>query len=215
MIRIFIETGENQAKKNDKKITNEQDFVIKFIEHHFPGKVNGVDFEVKGLGGKDTLENSAPVFQLTNEGDVNLLIFDADGPANGGGFAVRKADIERQRLQLHLNFELFLWPNNSDDGDFESLVLEMINPQHQGVLDCFEGFEKCVGGHDPEGLLYELPGRKGEAYTYIELMKLSTDERKSLHKGYWHFENPKFWDLDAAAGNALKTFLQPFFIQTK
>lgn len=212
MIRIFIESGVNPAKAKGKKVTNEQDFVIKFIEHHFPTKVNGVDFWVFGLGGKDTLANSIPMFQLANLGDKNIVIFDADGSSNGGGFSIRKKAIEQERAQLKLDFDLFLWPNNANDGDFENLLLQMINPKHRGVLDCFERFEMCVGGHDPEGKLYELPGRKAEAYTYVDIMRMSDEDRKAFHHdGYYHFDYLDFWDLDAEAGHALKAFLHPYF----
>lgn len=211
MIRIFLETGENQAKSKNKKTTNEQDFIVKFIEHHFPTKKYGVDFEVSGLGGKDTLDISAPMFYLKNEEDKNVVIFDADTDKNGGGFTKRRDAILKQKTALNLDFDLFLWPNNKDDGDFENLLLGMINPRHQGVLDCYEGFEKCVSGRDPNGEEYELPGRKGEVYTYIEIMKLTEAARKELHKGFYQFDNSDYWDLDAQAGNVLKSFFSQFF----
>ena len=86
----------------------------------------------------------------------------------------------------------------------------MINPQHQGVLDCFDGFVQCVGGRDPNGSLYELPDRKAEMYTYIEIMKLSKDEEDKLHKGYFLFDNASFWNLDSPVADNLKDFLALF-----
>lgn len=118
----------------------------------------------------------------------------------------------KDRKKLSLKFDLFLWPNNRDDGDFETLLLKMINPKHQGVLDCFQGFEKCVGGRDPKGLMYELPGLKAEMYTYIEIMKLSEDERKALKNGFYQFDNPEYWDLDSADAMPLKAFLDRYFL---
>ncbi len=210
MIHIYIESGVEQAKGKNKKTTNEKDFIIKFIEHHFPGKLYEVDFDVRGIGGKDKLEASAPIFRLA-ENDTNIVVFDADSPLNGGGFNKRKSEIETQRQKLSLNFELFLWPNNHEDGDFETLLLKMINPKHQGVLDCFQGFEKCVGGRDPKGLMYELPGLKAEMYTYIEIMKLSDDERKTLKNGFYQFDNPEYWNLDSAEAKPLKIFFEQYF----
>ena len=36
MIKIFIESGVNDAKKHEKETTNEQDFIMKVIAKHFP-----------------------------------------------------------------------------------------------------------------------------------------------------------------------------------
>lgn len=211
MIHIYIESGVEQAKGKNKKTTNEKDFVVNFIEHHYPGKRNEVDFDVQGIGGKDKLNASAPIFRMA-EDDVNIVIFDADCPSKGGGFNMRKCDVEKQMQDLSLHFDLFLWPNNRDDGDFETLLLKMINPKHQGILDCFQGFEKCVGGKDPTGTMYELPGLKAEMYTYIEIMKLSEDERKELKNGYYQFGNPEYWNLDSADAMPLKAFLDRYFL---
>lgn len=211
MIRLYVESGEIAAKKKSKKATNEIDFLVKFIQHHFPNRVCGVDFEVHGLGGKDTLENSAPILRDIEESDLNVLVFDADNSTNEGGFSVRKKHLEEERARLGLNFELFLWPNNCDDGDFETLLESMINPKHQGVLECFQKFQMCVGGQDPEGTMYALPGLKAEMYTYIEIMNLSDDKRQELHDGYYQFDDPEYWNLSSEAANPLKIFLTNYF----
>lgn len=55
--------------------------------------------------------------------------------------------------------------------------------------------------------LYNLPGRKAKIYTYIEMMKKSKEEQESFKRGYWLFNRPDLWNMDAPAGNALKNFL--------
>lgn len=212
MIRIFIESGVSDATKSAKQITNEQEFVIKFVEHHFPRYVYKKDFDVIGIGGYTKLEKSKPIFEDIRSEDINLVIFDADGVSNGGGFIKRQQYLLNEKGRLNISFDLFLWPNNHDDGDFESLLQKMINPQHQGILDCFDGFTKCVGGHDPSGSLYDLPDRKAEMYTYIEIMKLSKEEEIKLHQGYYLFDNVNFWNLDASAADNLKKFLSSYMI---
>lgn len=211
MIKIYIESGVAAAQKNNKRTTPEQDFIEKFIEHHFAGKKANVDFMVCGLGGKDTLEASAPLFRDITDEDSNIVIFDADTQHNNGGFSDRQKHIASERERLGLEFEFFLWPNNHDDGDFESMLLNMINPKHAGILKCYEGFEMCVGGHDPEQKQYDLPGRKGEVYTYVEIQKLTDDQRKQLSKGFYQFDNTEYWDMDAEYCSSLKTFLSTYF----
>lgn len=210
MIRIFIESGVNSAISCNKETTNEEEFIKKFIQHHFKGIVYKIDFEIYGIGGYTNLENSKPSLEDKKKQDVNLVIFDADGIYNGGGFDVRKKAIIEMKERMGVDFELFLWPNNHDDGDFESLLLQMINNKHQGVLDCYDSFVKCVERRDSKGKLYELPGRKAEMYTYIDIMRLSKKERDKLHKGYYLFDNDQYWDLDAKAANSLRDFLLPY-----
>lgn len=211
MINIYIESGVNQAKRKSKETTNEQDFLVNFIQHHFPGKVRGLDFQVIGFGGKDTLANNATILaDSIIQGNENIVIFDADTPYNQGGYQKRKSEIEEIKATNNMKFNLFLWPNNHEDGDFESLLLQMINLDHKGILDCFDNFTMCVGGHDPEQKLYDLPGRKSEIYTYIELMRKSPLQQDAFKRGYWLFNNPSFWNLDAKAGYPLYEFLKAF-----
>ena len=42
MIKIFIESGVNAARKHDKETTNEQDFIVKVIAKHFPNSLVSV-----------------------------------------------------------------------------------------------------------------------------------------------------------------------------
>lgn len=212
MIHIYIESGVKQAKKKNKETTNEQDFVEHFIAYHYPEKINDIDYKVEGFGGKDKLAMNKPYLELNSDGDINLVIFDADTEQNGGGFEKRKSEIEKIKTDNSMNFELFLWPNNSDDGDFESLLIEMTNLDHYGILECFDNFEKCVGGHDPEEKLYDRPGRKAKIYTYIELMKKSKKEQESFRKGYWLFDKADLWNMNAPAASALKKFLDQWLI---
>lgn len=212
MINIYIETGIKLAQKNGKETTNELDFLAKFILHHFPEKQYHRDFEILGIGGKDSLAQSASYIALAKaKGDVNLIIFDADTLENGGGFSNRKDKIIKAQQDNGLNVPFFLWPNNHDDGDFESLLLGMINQEHKGLLECYEGYEMCVSGKDPEEKSYNRPNRKGAIHSYISTMKKTRAEKELFSKGYWLFDDSRFWNLDADAGKPLKEFLSTFF----
>ena len=209
MTRIFIESGVQQSSKKGKETTNEQNFVEEFIAHHFPEKRKGVDFEVIGIGGKDTLAvTKLPFEENTLAGGTNILLFDADTAENLGGYAVRSEELLREKDELGLDFELFLWPNNQDDGDFESLLMQMVNPIHQCLLDCFNGFEMCIRGNDPEEKLYKTPERKSAIYTYINSFIKTQSEEKKMKAGYWFFNDSRFWNLDADAGKPFAEFLK-------
>lgn len=211
MINIYIESGLNRAKRAGKSTTNEKDFVEKFIKHHFPDYELGKDYSVIGIGGKDKLEKNASILEISSLKNTNVVIFDADTVQNKGGYTKRVKEIEKIKSENNMKFDLFLWPNNQDDGDFETLLMHMVAPHHIGVIKCFEGYEKCVGGQDPDNEKYVLPGRKGCMYTYIEIMKKNKEEKLLFKDGYWLFDNPQYWDLDAEYGLPLKQFLEKYF----
>ena len=173
MIKIFIESGVNNAKKHDKETTNEQDFIVKIITKHFPNCQYKRDFDVIGTNGWMNIPHNEYEFkENTDKGFSNLVIFDADEDKNGGGFAKRQADILAFKSDS-IDFDLFLWPDNQNDGDFELLLSKIVNQDHQCLLDCYEHFEEEVRANDPEEVKYETPGRKGEMYSYISLHKMS------------------------------------------
>ena len=215
MIKIFIESGVNAAKKHDKETTNEQDFIVKVIAKHFPNCKYKVDFDVIGINGWTNIPKNEYEFkENSDKGFSNLVIFDADEERNGGGFAKRQSEILAMKSES-IEFDLFLWPDNHTDGDFEMLLSKIINPEHQCLLDCYESFEEEVRANDPEEVKYETPGRKGEMYSYISLQKMSQRQKGFLSKGYWMFDDSKYWDLSSDELNPLIEFLSVYFDEWK
>lgn len=212
MIRIFIESGISAAITNGKKTTNEKDFLEKVIAHFFPKAILARDYEVVGVDGWTNITNQSFDFSLnTDEGGINLVIFDADEESNGGGFRKRKASLDDLKKQAGIEFDLFLWPNNKDNGDFELLLSMAINTKHQCLLDCYDEFEDNVRMHDPNEEKYVTPGRKGKMYTYETLHKGLQKYEKEIKSGYWQFDNPEYWNLEAEHIKPLVAFLSRYF----
>ena len=215
MIKIFIESGVNAARKHDKETTNEQDFIVKVIAKHFPNCKYKVDFDVIGINGWTNIPKNEYEFkENSDKGFSNLVIFDADEERNGGGFAKRRSEILAMKSES-IEFDLFLWPDNHTDGDFEMLLSKIINSEHQCLLDCYENFEDEVRANDPDEVKYETPGRKGEMYSYISLQKMSQKQKKELSKGYWMFDDSKYWDLSSDELKPLIDFLGVYFNEWK
>ena len=215
MIKIFIESGVNAAQKHDKETTNEQDFIVKVIAKHFPNCKYKVDFDVIGINGWTNIPKNEYEFkENSDKGFSNLVIFDADEERNGGGFAKRQSEILAMKSES-IEFDLFLWPDNHTDGDFEMLLSKIINSEHQCLLDCYENFEDEVRANDPDEVKYETPGRKGEMYSYISLQKMSQKQKKELSKGYWMFDDSKYWDLSSDELKPLTDFLGLYFNEWK
>ncbi|MDE7457150.1 MAG: hypothetical protein K2M96_10685 [Prevotella sp.] len=212
MIKIFIESGVNDSQKRGKDTTNEQDFIVNIVAKHFPECQYGKDYEIVGTGGWTNLPNL--VYEFKSNSDVegqNLVIFDADENRNGGGFANRQGEINRLLEPHQIEFRLFLWPDNRTDGDFELLLSKIVNSEHRCLLDSYEHFEEEVRNNDPDNEKYDIPGRKGEMYTYISLHKKSGIQNKKFKKGYWLFDDERYWNLSSDELRPLLDFFRPYF----
>ena len=112
MIRIFIES------KN--RSTPEYKFVDTLLKHM---GINQASYEIIPMNGKDTIHlDKNQLIHNTAQAGRKIIIFDADSEENLGGFRRRKDDLESKLKQLDITAELFLWPNDNEDGDFETFL---------------------------------------------------------------------------------------------
>ena len=99
--------------------------------------------------------------------------------------------------------DIFLFPNNRDDGDFETLISQLTQKEkHKRFFDCFEDYERCLGTD------YLSPNLKGKLFTYISAMPMSKTKRDRLGQGQWLFENNDYWNLESEALEPLKNILK-------
>lgn len=201
MTKIFIEA--------EDKTTPEYNFLKAFVSLHFPTK--DVEFTcIGGIGNLFNETNKNQISQAQEVGEQVLILIDADTISKGYGFAKRKADIDNDMQTHKLSVPYFIFPNNNDDGDVETLMESAARRDlHQVFFDCFEDYEKCVSGvKDQSGQpLYNTPNLKGKLHTYMNAQKLSNKLRRKLGTGNWLFDNTNYWDLHAVALQPLKDFL--------
>lgn len=198
MTRIYLETQKEQ--------TSEYCFIKSIINNCL--EIDDSQFEIVPVNGKDNLRNVATkLIETSLEGGRNVIIFDADNPAKGGGFVARKEFIETFLHTGDIDAEVFLFPNNQDDGDFETLLLRIVQrDKHALFFDCYEDYEKCLGEE------YEHPNLKGKIFTYVSAQKMTGPQRKKLGQGDWMFDNPEIWDLGSSNLQPLIEFLQKIFV---
>lgn len=211
-LHIFVETGIPVVKKNNKQYTNEWHFIQQYTKH-LCSTLSDEDIDIIDVGGKDKLaffDNQMRDF--TVNGEKNLVIFDCDSMATGGGLKKRRDDFEALKKSANIDFDYFLFPNNQDEGAFEDLLLRIINPKHQGIMDCFSRYEQCVGGQNEAmgGNCYEMPNIKAKIYTYITAFKRSKRDADIVKSGDWNFCNDEYWDLDHSYLLPLKSFLSRY-----
>lgn len=201
MVRIFIE-----AKK---EATSEFVFVKSYLA--FLGIEKNL-YEIVCVDGKDNLKNCRNKFaENTIEGGRNLVVFDADFPKTNGGFQTRRSDLLEQLKEMGAEADLFLFPNNADDGIFENLLENlMLAEKHKQLLDCYHDYELCLGKD------YVAPNTKGKVFTYISSQKgLSNTQRNKLGSGQWLFDNSLYWNLDCDYLRPFKEFLLTYLKEKK
>ncbi|MDR1897480.1 MAG: hypothetical protein LBR10_11885 [Prevotellaceae bacterium] len=143
--------------------------------------------------------------QNTDSSGVNLVIFDADDD-----FAARKAALEKTRSEIGVTFELFLFPNNQENGTLENLLENIILDKNRPIFQCWDGYEQCLRNTTIAGRDEPLttPAKKTKIYAYLEaLLGKSKSEKKKIKEVERDYRNKDHWNLEADYLKPLKMFL--------
>lgn len=79
-----------------------------------------------------------------------------------------KKEILSKTQQKITEEQIFLFPNNQDDGDLETLLLEIA--KHDEFLKCFERYLECLKSKEHHGPIKNI--RKNMLYAYLEVFEL-------------------------------------------
>lgn len=196
MTRIFVEG-------------RDKEFIEVYLSHLYRDTWKG-KVEVISTGGYTSLYatevNKSKLEDTLRGGGVNLVIFDADFSSNGGSHDVRMSFLQLQLKHIGYTPEIFLFPDNKEDGDFETLLEKIINPSHMGLLSCFKGYEKCISGYNQP--LYKTPNRKNMIHSYLYTFIKSEEDEKSFNKKSYLYMNTEYWNLNVIHLDPLKEFLE-------
>ncbi len=102
------------------------------------------------------------------------IIFDADkkeSQESDAGFDNKLKHICKELKEKGIDFsreQIFLFPNNQDDGDLETLLLEIA--KHDEFLKCFEGYLECIKSKEHYKPIKNI--RKTKWYAYLEALGL-------------------------------------------
>lgn len=144
--------------------------------------------------------------QNTNQGGVNLVIFDADKEPD-----VRRKELETIREKHNVEFELFLLPNNKDKGELEDLLEHIINPNNKPIFDCWENYEKELVKQDiPDRTPPPLttPAKKTKTCGYFKTMlEKSKSQKKQVKEVKHNYDNTHHCNLDVEYLKPSKEFL--------
>ncbi|MGL2484126.1 DUF3226 domain-containing protein [Helicobacter pylori] len=121
------------------------------------------NFKVQNIKGKDNL--SKRLLEIEKY-DKTLIIFDADKDYESNKKEILK--VVSKTKQTISEEQIFLFPNNQDDGDLETLLLEIA--KHDEFLKCFEGYLECIKSKEHYKLIRNI--RKNMLYAYLEVFEL-------------------------------------------
>ncbi|MGL2477494.1 DUF3226 domain-containing protein [Helicobacter pylori] len=121
------------------------------------------NFKVKDVKGKDNL--SKRLLEIEKY-DKTLIIFDANKDYESNKKEI--LTVVSKRKQTISEEQIFLFPNNQDDGDLETLLLEIA--KHDEFLKCFESYLECIKSKEHYKPIKNI--RKNMLYAYLELFEL-------------------------------------------
>jgi len=149
-----------------------------------------------------------------------VVIFDAD---IDNDFAKSYSEITKN-LPDDLDYKIFLFPNNHDIGNLETLLENIIPNQtpNNEVMKCFDKFGDCITEIKYRPLT--IPPQKSKIFTYLDVLipnkqkyvkekngattKIVKDFRKEEDRDY---TNSFHWDLNSMYLNNLMKFIKENF----
>jgi hypothetical protein len=182
-----------ESKKSDAK------FLIDFIEERFGIKFYTNDFIE--LGSWSGYKNEVKKYTELYTDKVQITILDADN-----SFKDRKKEVESDFEKLGIESNLFLFPNNCEDGNLENILATIAS--RQDLINCFQAYEECVK-------LFPKKLNDARIYSYLDMLlhpnplQSNLDLRKDENRDY---RNKEHWNLNNDYLDALHNFLSPFLI---
>ncbi len=156
---------------------------------------------VSAVGGKDEIKLSKVDFEKNYKlGIKNVIIFDAD--------QISKTKLDFQSYEFINEFEIdfFFFPNNSENGDLETILENIINTDNSEIFECWSAYEICL---DSKVKNYTTPARKTKIYAYLEaLLGESKSQKKKIKEENRNYLTKNLWNLDSTYLDQLKNFIQ-------
>lgn len=172
----------------------------KRIEKQLILKSTNKQIIIKGIGGYTKLNmEKNQIVQCLDENYKILVIQDTDNLSKShGGIEARKKYLMDIKEELSIEFEIFLFPNNKDDGDLETLLLKIVKEdKYKPTNDCYDNFIKNEG-ELKIGFSDELKDSKGLIFNYFRAyngMEKAKEHNRVYLNTHWNFDNLYLKDL--------------------
>ena len=140
---------------------------------------------------------------VEDEGYNFIIINDADN-----SFSKRQKELEDKIKKEQITGNIFLFPNNKDNGILEDLLLGCIPEGQEGIPNCFDCFISCLEELEKRGHKVSLPAIKSKIYTYAEVQIFDSDEYKRVKDGSYFYKKYELWNFNCEAIEPLISFLR-------
>lgn len=142
-------------------------------------------------------------FTENKENDnISIVILDADNNIKD-----RRNEVLKDFTEFNTAIELFLFPNNNDNGELENLLAHIA--KERKLIECFESYEKCIEG-------YERPVNKSKIFAYLDALlphnNKDNNKKDLIQEANRDYRNTDHWDLKHEYLNPLKEFLTKFLM---
>lgn len=165
------------------------------------------------LDGWTNIKNDEIITQFkknSDDGVTSLVIFDADNDPK-----TRRIELQNNAVNNNISYEIFLFPNDVDNGALEDLLMRIINNDNKAVSECWDRYEDDLG---KQIISWKIPPKptipsiKTRVYAYLEALVGESKSQKNLIKERNRLYTDKnHWDLDSQELNPLKSFLDRYF----
>ena len=190
--RIFTES---KADEKFLKDFIEDVFSLSLSEKHFDTLRGWSGYKADGDIKSSIIQNSV------DDKNISILILDADND-----FKQRQNYILEDFRKFNIPVRLFLFPNNSSNGNIEDLLSNIAVDRK--LMDCFLEYEKCVKAY-PKKL------NDSRIYSYLDMLLIENYKdgkgRDLRREEFRNYKNEEHWNLQHEFLQPLKEFLTPFF----
>ncbi len=197
--KIFVEGQTDQA------------FIQFVLEKQFGTKLNKeqVSNAIISCQGWSNIKNQTGILldEMRIENNAkNIIIFDADGKSNDGGFKKRKGELEQIAKDLGAKFDIFLFPDDESDGDLELFYSSCFKEDKAFFKDCWNNMYSCLDENKKE-LKLKYPKSAEMVFSYVDLFEEYKSEEYKNTKSKRSYFDENLWEFDFEKNEYLKKLI--------
>ena len=166
----------------------DKDFVKLYFDF-LASNVKLTDEHFVATGGKDNLSNVEPrINKILEQDERVLIIFDADNNKEQSLKNIHK-QLDLMNPAWKNKCEVFLIPNNQDNGNLETLLEHIA--KEQCILKCFDNYAKCITSLQNKNSKIKLPAKKSKVFAYLSSFGFKNgDKNFQLNQNILDLQNP-------------------------
>jgi hypothetical protein len=179
---------------------------IKTGNHYSISADDSIKLLVSG-GCSNLVHLKVKLLEQQDQGYRLAVVQDADDAVKDphkGGCLKRMTYLAKLKSDIAIEFDTFLFPNNSNDGDLETLLLSLTNEEkYTPYHECYHRYSEEVRAFSCDDHANELMERKSLVFNYCQVyqgMGMSSE----IDRHY----RPDYWTLDSPEVEPFKTFIK-------